>query len=486
MGVLLFSLGLPAGAAAELAGTRHELGTAERSLASAVTRLERAERDLEASEGRLAGLLSDLADLDEQLVLASHRVERAAAAELAGQARLERAQGSLGEALGSERSAVDRLESRVVEVFKRGSTQPQLVLVQALSSRQDWHSVSINLRIYERTMAADREIVADATGAVAAAEEARQEARAARLAAERAADEAAAELRRLEVLQRDQAVLVAEVTQEHETVRAIHAELEADAEVAAVLVSRLTDQVAELEAREERRRAAEREAGPDTPSSVDDERGSGGPTPGTASDGSDSGRSPTPDADHPRTPEPATDPPPDRERPPSSSPSPSPPPPEAEPEPPASGTPQPADPAPPSVGGWAARLPAAGRDWAGPITTAAQRYGLDPPLLAALVWTESGFNPNAVSSAGAIGLAQLMPGTARSLGVDPWDPAQNLDGGARYLRMMRDRFGSTELALAAYNAGPRRVEEAGPGIPNIRETQLYVVRVQDRYLTLLG
>jgi soluble lytic murein transglycosylase-like protein len=134
--------------------------------------------------------------------------------------------------------------------------------------------------------------------------------------------------------------------------------------------------------------------------------------------------------------------------------------------------------------GWAARLPPAGLAYGAAIEATAARYGLDGRLLAALVWTESGFRPDVVSSAGAMGLAQLMPGTARGLGVDPRDPLQNLDGGARYLRTQLDRFGSVELALAAYNAGPGRVERAGNQVPNIVETQLYVVRVLERYQQL--
>jgi soluble lytic murein transglycosylase-like protein len=134
---------------------------------------------------------------------------------------------------------------------------------------------------------------------------------------------------------------------------------------------------------------------------------------------------------------------------------------------------------------WASGLPPAGRPYAAAIEATAARYGLDGRLLAALVWTESGFRPDAVSHAGALGLAQLMPGTARGLRVDPRDPLQNLDGGARYLRTQLDRFGRVDLALAAYNAGPGRVEAAG-GIPNIVETQLYVVRVLERYRALAG
>lgn len=121
-------------------------------------------------------------------------------------------------------------------------------------------------------------------------------------------------------------------------------------------------------------------------------------------------------------------------------------------------------------------LPEAGKRWAGPIADAASKHGLDAGLLAALVKHESGFDPAARSHAGAIGLGQLMPGTAAGLGVDPTDPTQNLDGAARYLKQQLDRFGTADLALAAYNAGPNRVAQAG-GVPNITETRNYVDRV---------
>jgi hypothetical protein len=111
----------------------------------------------------------------------------------------------------------------------------------------------------------------------------------------------------------------------------------------------------------------------------------------------------------------------------------------------------------------------------------AERYNLPRNVFLSLVQQESRFRPNAVSRAGALGLGQLMPGTARDLGVDPTNPEQNLEGSARYLRQQLDRFGGDmTLALAAYNAGPRRVAEAGNAIPNNAETQAYVPSVMRR------
>jgi cell wall-associated NlpC family hydrolase len=132
---------------------------------------------------------------------------------------------------------------------------------------------------------------------------------------------------------------------------------------------------------------------------------------------------------------------------------------------------------------WADRLPVAGQRFAGAIQQAAGAAGIDPKLLAALTWAESGFNPGAASPAGATGLTQLMPATAAGLGVDPSDPAQNLLGGARYLAGQLQRFGRVDHALAAYNAGPSAVVKSG-GIPPYPETQAYVTRVLDRLRTL--
>jgi soluble lytic murein transglycosylase-like protein len=118
--------------------------------------------------------------------------------------------------------------------------------------------------------------------------------------------------------------------------------------------------------------------------------------------------------------------------------------------------------------------------YAGVVAQVADAHGISPALLEALVWQESRWRAGARSTAGAIGLAQLMPATARELGVDPRDPTSNLAGGARYLRQQLDRFdGDIERALAAYNAGPGRVLRAG-GIPMIAETQNYVRSVVDR------
>ncbi len=109
----------------------------------------------------------------------------------------------------------------------------------------------------------------------------------------------------------------------------------------------------------------------------------------------------------------------------------------------------------------------------------AQRHQIPEALFLRLIHQESRWNPNAVSPKGAIGLAQLMPDTARGLGVNPHEPSQNLEGGARYLSTQYKRFRSWSLALAAYNAGPQAVERYG-GIPPYQETQNYVRIIMQR------
>jgi len=113
--------------------------------------------------------------------------------------------------------------------------------------------------------------------------------------------------------------------------------------------------------------------------------------------------------------------------------------------------------------------------WAEFIQNAAEKYGLEPALIAAVMEQESGGDPRAVSPAGAVGLMQLMPSTARGLGVNPLDPAQNIDGGARYLAIQLRTFGDLTLALAAYNAGPANVINGNYLF--IGETQRYIRNV---------
>jgi hypothetical protein len=121
----------------------------------------------------------------------------------------------------------------------------------------------------------------------------------------------------------------------------------------------------------------------------------------------------------------------------------------------------------------------AGVPYADLFTRAANRYGVDASLLAAVASQESGFDSKAVSGAGAQGLMQFMPATAAGLGVNPLDPSSAIDGAARYLSSLKSQFGSTELALAAYNAGPGAVSRYGD-IPPYAETQNYVRAVMSK------
>ena len=119
----------------------------------------------------------------------------------------------------------------------------------------------------------------------------------------------------------------------------------------------------------------------------------------------------------------------------------------------------------------------------GIINEVSNKYDVDPKLIEALVKQESGFNPNAKSKAGALGLMQLMPSTAKDLGVtDPMDVRQNIEGGVKYVKSMLDRFnGNIILALAAYNAGPNAVKKYD-GVPPYKETQNYVRSILANYL----
>lgn len=130
------------------------------------------------------------------------------------------------------------------------------------------------------------------------------------------------------------------------------------------------------------------------------------------------------------------------------------------------------------------RLPPLSQPFSVAVSSAAERYGLDPKLLHALVTVESAYRADAVSPVGAAGLTQLMPATAHDLGVpDRFDPAANLLGGASYLARQLVRFGDLRLALAAYNAGPARVAQLGH-VPDIAETRAYVQAVVECYLAL--
>jgi soluble lytic murein transglycosylase-like protein len=114
------------------------------------------------------------------------------------------------------------------------------------------------------------------------------------------------------------------------------------------------------------------------------------------------------------------------------------------------------------------------------IGRAAARHGVDRRLADAVAKVESGYKPGVVSAKGAVGVMQLMPQTARALGVDARDCRQNIDAGVRYLRALQERFGETSAALAAYNAGPGAVEAYG-GVPPYTETRQYVERVLQYY-----
>jgi len=130
------------------------------------------------------------------------------------------------------------------------------------------------------------------------------------------------------------------------------------------------------------------------------------------------------------------------------------------------------------------RLPSPRASLAATAVSAAARQNIAAALIDTIAWRESGYRPGAISKAGAIGVMQLMPATARALGIDPHDPAANIAGGSAYLRKQLDRFGGRiDLALAAYNAGPAAVARYG-GVPPYRETRAYVAANLDRLAKL--
>ncbi len=117
------------------------------------------------------------------------------------------------------------------------------------------------------------------------------------------------------------------------------------------------------------------------------------------------------------------------------------------------------------------------QEWESVVAPIAARYNLDTEFILRVIEAESGGDPRAVSPKGAMGLMQLMPDTARALGVnDPFDPVQNIEGGVRYLKHLMERFGDPRLALAAYNAGPGNVQRYG-GVPPFPETQRYLEKI---------
>ena len=126
-------------------------------------------------------------------------------------------------------------------------------------------------------------------------------------------------------------------------------------------------------------------------------------------------------------------------------------------------------------------LPIADESLSSLITNAAKKYHVDPKLVSAVAEVESGGRQEATSAAGAVGVMQLMPDTAASLGVNPYDKRENVEGGAKYLKEMLDLFGGdVKKAVAAYNAGPAAVKNYG-GVPPYKETQNYVNKVLDIY-----
>jgi soluble lytic murein transglycosylase-like protein len=421
------ALAEPTRAERELETVRQELDGARRGADELATTVRRANDEVAALDERVQTASTELAEVRAELARAEHDAASATTAERHAASALAEVDAELAVLSSDADDHRTRLERRAVEAYKQGSVLPHDLLVRGVAGASDWHEVTVTLETVGRLVDVDRHLIDGTAELTRDAAALRAAAGAARRHAVATARAAAFEHRRVqELAERHERVLATE-TQERARRAAVLAAFEADAEARALLVAQLEERVAALEL------AA-------VPVVV--------PAP-VLLEGSE-GEDPAPDpaADLPVTRPVDLD---------------------------AQGPPPP----------WAGRLPPAGRPWAAAIDATAARHGLDGRLLAALVWTESAFRPEVVSHAGALGLAQLMPGTARGLGVDPRDPLANLDGGARYLRAQLDHFGRVDLALAAYNAGPGRVTAAG-GVPDIVETQLYVVRVLDRYQAISG
>jgi soluble lytic murein transglycosylase-like protein len=417
----------PARAERELEAARQQLDGARRGADDLATTVQRANDEVAALDERVRAASTELAQVREELASAERDAASATAAERDAATALAEVDAELAVLSSDVDDHRERLERRAVEAYKQGSVLPHDLLVRGVAGASDWHEVTVTLETVGRLVDADRRLIHGTTELTRDAATLRGAAGQARQHAVATARAAAEEHRRVQELAARHERALATETDERARRAAVLAALEADAEARALLVAQLEDRVAALEL------AA-------TPVVV--------PVP-VLPDGSEVGDlEPDPAVELPVTRPVDLD---------------------------AQGPPPP----------WAGRLPPAGRPWAAAIDATAARHGLDGRLLAALVWTESAFRPEVVSHAGALGLAQLMPGTARGLGVDPHDPLANLDGGARYLRAQYDHFGRVDLALAAYNAGPGRVTAAG-GVPNIVETQLYVVRVLDRYQAISG
>ena len=388
----------------QLPQLREQLTEAERELAEIETALDRAEVAIHGAVERVARASSHLAQVEGQLEQAEAARDDAIAVERAATTAAGEANELLAGQVDEHQEAKERLRARVLQMHKHGPIHVESTLLRGVTASSDWHEVAVTLESVSRIVDHDREMVSLAADLTREVVDGRAEVVQARQTAVAAANRTIAEQRRVERLVDEQRRALDQLEAERAGYAQVLHELETDAEIRAALVTRLSQQIAELQF------DASRVLVP-----------------------------PELDLDLDR-------------------------------------------PAP----AWSSKLPSGGRSWAVPIDAVAANRGIDGRLLAAVVWTESNFGPTVVSHAGAIGLAQLMPGTAAGLRVDPWDPVQNLDGGARYLRTQLERFGSMDLALAAYNAGPNRVQAAGPGIPNIVETQLYVVRVIDRYQQLVG